>query len=77
MVTMYWICKCVFNSRNHAMTGPRAGPTQTMTENPAMALPRSSGSQRSARTPGALLSGVETNVPVRKRPIRRLPKFGG
>jgi hypothetical protein len=47
-----------------------------MHENAAIAFPRSTGPQRSARTPGALLRGALTNVPVKKRPTKRLPKFG-
>lgn len=41
-----------------------------------MAFPRSTGFQRSARTPGALLNGALTKVPVKNLPTNRLAKFG-
>lgn len=56
--------------------GPSAGPAQTMSEKPAMAFPRSTGPQRSAMTPGALLSGADTKVPVRNLPTSSPPKLG-
>lgn len=47
-----------------------------MQENAAMAFPRSTGSHRSARTPGPLLRGALTKVPVRNRPTSRAAKLG-
>jgi hypothetical protein len=44
--------------------------------NNAMALPRSTGPQMSAKTPGALDSVLDAKVPVRNLPTSNAAKFG-